>query len=52
MSELADALAIALEAIEEHGQEERYQTPELAARIASVRRELELLQLLLDETLN
>lgn len=52
MSELADALAIALEAIEECAGDERYQAPELAARIASTRRELELLQLLLDETLN
>lgn len=50
--EIGGALAIALEAIEEHAAEERYREPVLAARIQSVRTAMEELQLLLDESLN
>lgn len=51
MDEIGDALAIALEAIEEHSGAERYSKPELAARIQAVRAQMEELQLLLDESL-
>jgi hypothetical protein len=50
--EIAGALAIALEAIEEHAHEERYQAPALAASIQAVRAAMEQLQIMLDESLN
>lgn len=49
---IGDALAIALEEIEEHGKEERYSDPTVAARIASVRAAMQDLQLYLDALLN
>jgi hypothetical protein len=48
---IGDALAMALEAIEEHSGEERYRDPMLAARIKRVQRELEELQFFIDDAL-
>lgn len=47
MNEIGDALAIALEAIEEHAGE--ITDPILARRVANVRTQLEELQLALDD---
>lgn len=49
--EIGDALAIALEAIEEHAGEARYSSPVLAAQIQSARAAMEELQLCLEENM-
>jgi hypothetical protein len=52
MDDIGNALAIALEEMDEFSGEERYSDPGIAARIRSVRTAMEDLQLLLDQRVN
>lgn len=49
---IGDALAIALDEIDEHAGDGRYSPPDIAPRIETVRAAMEDLQLLLQSTLN
>ena len=49
---IALGIAIALEAIEEHSAEERYQRPDIVVQLRAARMFMEQLQLLLDTALS